>query len=115
MVTAESRPLEPGRSPIPYRRREGLRRASVVRVHSFRRAFEVTPMNAVTQDIFHQADELSADVRQPFPACRQIYVGGGNGIRVPIREISLSATKPGNGIEPKPAVTVSATSGPLSD
>src|SRR3546814_21190935 len=96
MVTAESRPLEPGRSPIPFRRREGLRRASVVRVHSFRRAFEVTPMNAVTQDIFHKADELSADVRQPFPASRKIYVGGGNGIRVPMREISLSATTTAN-------------------
>src|SRR3546814_4581474 len=72
-------------------------------------------MNAVTQDIFHKADELSADVRQPFPASRKIYVGGGNGIRVPMREISLSATKTANGIEPNPSVTVYDTSGPYSD
>src|SRR3546814_8244176 len=72
-------------------------------------------MNAVTQDIFHKADELSADVRQPFPASRKIYVGGGNGIRVPMREISLSATKTANGIEPNPSVTVYVTSGPYSD
>src|SRR3546814_11699742 len=72
-------------------------------------------MNAVTQDIFHKADELSADVRQPFPASRKISVGGGNGIRVPMREISLSATKTANGIEPNPSVTVYDTSGPYSD
>ncbi|MGH8444968.1 MAG: phosphomethylpyrimidine synthase ThiC, partial [Solimonas sp.] len=72
-------------------------------------------MNAVPQDLFRKADELSAEVRQPFPASRKIYVEGSRGVRVPMREISLTATRTAKGIEPNPPVTVYDTSGPYSD
>ncbi|NKF22269.1 phosphomethylpyrimidine synthase ThiC [Solimonas marina] len=72
-------------------------------------------MSAVVQDIFRKADELSAEVRQPFPQSRKIYVPGPAGMRVPMREISLNATRTADGIEPNPPVTVYDTSGPYSD
>ncbi|TJY59010.1 phosphomethylpyrimidine synthase ThiC [Sinimarinibacterium sp. CAU 1509] len=72
-------------------------------------------MSAVPQDIFHQAEELSADVRQPFPNSRKIHVDGPGGMRVPMREISLTATRTERGLEPNPPVTVYDTSGPYSD
>ncbi|WP_028008184.1 phosphomethylpyrimidine synthase ThiC [Solimonas flava] len=72
-------------------------------------------MNAVPQDLFRKADELSAEVRQPFPASRKIYVEGAGDVRVPMREITLSATRSAGGIEPNPPVTVYDTSGPYSD
>ena len=72
-------------------------------------------MNAIPQDLFRKADELSADVRQPFAASRKIYVEGPGGLRVPMREISQSATKTAQGIEPNPPLTVYDTSGPYTD
>ncbi len=54
----------------------------------------------------------------PFPASRKVYVSGANeGVRVPMREITLSPTKPMNGGAPTPnePVTVYDTSGPFTD
>jgi phosphomethylpyrimidine synthase len=54
----------------------------------------------------------------PFPASRKIYVDGVQpGVRVPMREISLSPTKPMNGSGPvnNAPVTVYDTSGPYTD
>jgi len=55
---------------------------------------------------------------QPFPASRKVYVEGTlPGVRVAMREISLSPTRPANGdpLNPNPAVTVYDTSGPYTD
>ncbi|SER14100.1 phosphomethylpyrimidine synthase [Solimonas aquatica] len=72
-------------------------------------------MNAVIDNLFRQADELSAEVRKPFPASRKIYVAGSGDVRVPMREVSLSPTRTRDGIEPNPPVTLYDTSGPYSD
>ena len=54
----------------------------------------------------------------PFAASRKVYVEGSlPGVRVPMREISLTATHSvnGNGGTPNPSVTVYDTSGPYTD
>ncbi len=54
----------------------------------------------------------------PFPASRKIYVEGTMpGVRVPMREISLTPTRPASGGAPvpNPPVTVYDTSGPYTD
>jgi phosphomethylpyrimidine synthase len=54
----------------------------------------------------------------PFPASRKIYVEGvGEGVRVPMREISLTPTRSTNGGSPttNEPVTVYDTSGPYTD
>ncbi|MDB5969621.1 MAG: thiC [Hydrocarboniphaga sp.] len=66
-------------------------------------------------EMFRRADELSADLRKPFPSSAKIHVDGPNGLRVPMREISLTATHTANGDEPNPPVTVYDTSGPYTD
>jgi phosphomethylpyrimidine synthase len=72
-------------------------------------------MSATAEDIHRRAEQLSADVTQPFPSSRKIYVEGPQGVRVPMREISLTATKTRDGLEPNPPVTVYDTSGPYTD
>ncbi|WP_455388652.1 phosphomethylpyrimidine synthase ThiC [Petrachloros mirabilis] len=55
---------------------------------------------------------------EPFPASKKVYVTGTeSGVRVPMREISLTATKSMNGGAPTPnePVTVYDTSGPYTD
>jgi phosphomethylpyrimidine synthase len=54
----------------------------------------------------------------PFPASRKVYVEGARpGVRVPMREISLTPTRVANGGAPSanPPVTVYDTSGPYTD
>ncbi len=54
----------------------------------------------------------------PFPASRKVYVQGAMpGVRIPMREISLTSTRPANGGAPvsNPPVTVYDTSGPYTD
>ena len=72
-------------------------------------------MSAAPDAIFHRAAELSADVRRPFPASRKVHVDGPEGVRVPMRAISLSATRGETGLTPNPPVTVYDTSGPYTD
>ncbi|WP_281784259.1 phosphomethylpyrimidine synthase ThiC [Sinimarinibacterium flocculans] len=72
-------------------------------------------MSAVADTIFQKAEELSEEVRRPFPASRKIHVDGPLDVRVPMREISLSATRIADGLEPNPPVTVYDTSGPYTD
>ena len=51
-----------------------------------------------------------------FPGSRKIYVEGSRpDIRVPMREITLSDTHVGDGVEKNPPVTVYDTSGPYTD
>ncbi len=55
---------------------------------------------------------------EPFPASKKVYVAGAHpGVKVPMREISLSPTKPMNGGPPTPnePITVYDTSGPYTD
>jgi phosphomethylpyrimidine synthase len=54
----------------------------------------------------------------PFPASRKVYIEGATaGVRVPMREISLTPTRPANGGAPasNPPVAVYDTSGPYTD
>src|SRR5512132_4502898 len=54
----------------------------------------------------------------PFAASRKVHVDGSlPGVRVPMREISLTRTQSvnGNGGTPNPSVTVYDTSGPYTD
>ncbi len=54
----------------------------------------------------------------PFPASRKVYVEGAHaGVRVPMREISLTPTRSMNGGDPTPnaPITVYDTSGPYTD
>ncbi|MFA5940119.1 MAG: phosphomethylpyrimidine synthase ThiC [Sinimarinibacterium sp.] len=71
-------------------------------------------MSALPEQIFQKAEELSAEVRKPFPNSRKIHVEH-NGLRVPMREIALTATRTAQGLESNPPVTVYDTSGPYSD
>ncbi|WP_447974116.1 phosphomethylpyrimidine synthase ThiC [Nitrospira sp. Kam-Ns4a] len=60
----------------------------------------------------------SAITTQPFPASRKVYVEGSMpGVRVPMREITLTPTRTANGggPVPNPPVTVYDTSGPYTD
>ncbi len=60
----------------------------------------------------------AAITTQPFPASKKVYAGGAfPGVRVPMREISLSPTKSMNGGAPTPnePITVYDTSGPYTD
>jgi phosphomethylpyrimidine synthase len=62
--------------------------------------------------------ETSALTTAPFPASRKIYVEGAlPGVRVPMREISLSPTRTNQTHAPSanPAVTIYDTSGPYTD
>jgi len=65
----------------------------------------------------HRSAE-SALTTTPFPASRKVYVQGTQaGVRVPMREISLTATKSMNGGTPTPnePITIYDTSGPYTD
>ncbi|MBA4284782.1 MAG: phosphomethylpyrimidine synthase ThiC [Xanthomonadaceae bacterium] len=66
-----------------------------------------------------RADALGAEVREPFAKSRKIYVTGSRpDIRVPMREISQTATRlygPDGGEVANPPVTVYDTAGPYTD
>ncbi|SPP63327.1 phosphomethylpyrimidine synthase ThiC [Nitrospira lenta] len=64
------------------------------------------------------ADNAATLTTAPFPASRKIHVSGAHpGVRVPMREISLSPTKSMNGGAPTPnePITIYDTSGPYTD
>ncbi|HEX6531735.1 MAG TPA: phosphomethylpyrimidine synthase ThiC, partial [Nitrospira sp.] len=65
-----------------------------------------------------QHAKAPAITTQPFPASRKVYVEGTQaGVRVPMREISLTPTKSVNGGAPVPnePIVVYDTSGPYTD
>ncbi len=73
--------------------------------------------NATTGGNGHHASD-SLPTAAPFSASRKIYVEGTMpGVRVPMREISLTPTRPANGGTPvpNPPITVYDTSGPYTD
>ena len=73
-------------------------------------------MSALPNDFLHDATRLTEDATRPFPASRKVYVEGSRpDIKVPMREISLTATRVKDGLEPNAPVTVYDTSGPYTD
>src|ERR1700756_387315 len=78
-------------------------------------------MSAAAEDLLKQslqqkAEELSAEVRQPFPRSRKIYIQGSRpDIRVPMREVTQTPTRTAKGEEANPPLTVYDTSGPYTD
>ena len=61
-------------------------------------------------------DELSAEVRRPFPRSRKVYVEGSRpGVRVPVREVELSDSPASHGGTPNPPFPLYDTSGPYTD
>jgi phosphomethylpyrimidine synthase len=73
-------------------------------------------MIAVPEDLALEATRLSAEVTEPFPASRKIYVPGSRSdIRVPMREIEQRDTPAMFGAETNPPITVYDNSGPYTD
>jgi phosphomethylpyrimidine synthase len=68
------------------------------------------------QQLRSAGSDLRVANMQQFPGSRKIYRAGSNGIRVPMREISLAATASlSGGPEPNAPVVVYDTSGPYTD
>jgi phosphomethylpyrimidine synthase len=73
-------------------------------------------MSAIPQDILKNAATLTADATRAFPGSRKAYVAGSRAdLRVPMREVTQTATRSSGGVEPNPPVTVYDTSGPYTD
>jgi phosphomethylpyrimidine synthase len=73
-------------------------------------------MNAVPSELIRDAERLSEAVTRPIPGSRKVFVEGTqHGVRVPMREIALTATPTLFGGEENPPVTVYDTSGPYTD
>src|SRR5690606_41333414 len=61
-------------------------------------------------------EQLSSEVRRPFPGSRKIYVEGSRpDLRVPMRLIEQSPTPASSGVEANPPIPVYDTSGPYTD
>jgi phosphomethylpyrimidine synthase len=73
-------------------------------------------MNAVTDDMMQQAEQLSADLTRPIPGSRKIYAHGSrDDLRVPMREVAQARTAKSFGAEINPALAIYDTSGPYTD
>ena len=73
-------------------------------------------MSAIPEDFITKTTQLSEDVTKPFSGSKKIYVTGSRpDIRVPMREVTTTATHTDNGEEANLPITVYDTSGPYSD
>lgn len=73
-------------------------------------------MSATANDVAAAAERLSAEVTQPFPASRKIYITGSRpDLQVPLREITLTPTQTADGPQHNPPLPVYDTSGPYTD
>ncbi len=74
-------------------------------------------MSAIPDDFIRRTTEVQDTAIRPFANSRKIYIQGGTpDIRVPMREISQSATTAGvDAAEPNPPICVYDTSGPYTD
>jgi phosphomethylpyrimidine synthase len=71
---------------------------------------------AQTEEFIRQAATLSAEATRTFAGSRKTFVTGSRpDLRVPMREVTQTATRAARGVEPNPPVTVYDTSGPYSD
>jgi len=73
-------------------------------------------MSAIPEEFVLKAGKLSAEVTQPFPGSRKVYVQGARAdLRVGMREIRQADTAASLGAETNPPITVYDTSGPYTD
>jgi len=73
-------------------------------------------MSAIPEEFVRTTARLSDEVTKPFPASRKIYVDGSRpDLRVPMREVILTPTHAGSGVEENPPVYLYDTSGPYTD
>ena len=73
-------------------------------------------MSADPSDVATQAERLSVEATRPFPASRKIHVAGSRAdLRVPLREIDLTATETADGPRLNAPLPVYDTSGPYTD
>ncbi|MCL4316616.1 MAG: phosphomethylpyrimidine synthase ThiC, partial [Gammaproteobacteria bacterium] len=73
-------------------------------------------MSAVPDKVLSNTFTLDRTVTQPFPNSRKVYLAGSRaGVRVPMREVTLSPTPASFGAEPNLPVYVYDTSGPYTD
>ena len=60
-------------------------------------------MSAIPEEFVRKTARLSGEVTRPFPSSRKIYVQGSRpDLRVPMREVSLTATHTKDGVEENP-------------
>ncbi len=73
-------------------------------------------MSAIPESFLKKTAELSAEITQPFPRSRKVYIQGSRpDIRVGMREISQAKTNASFGAEVNPPIPVYDTSGPFTD
>ena len=73
-------------------------------------------MNAKSEHLLEKISQLDTSGRQHYPRSRKVYVEGSRAdLKVPMREISLTATQTESGIEENPPIRVYDTSGIYSD
>ena len=73
-------------------------------------------MNAKSEHLLEKISQLDTSGQQHYPSSRKVYVEGSRAdLKVPMREISLTATQTESGIEENPPVRVYDTSGIYSD
>ena len=73
-------------------------------------------MSAIPEEFVTKTARLSAEVTQPFPRSKKIFIEGSRpDIRVGMREVICSATTSASGSEENPPIPVYDTSGPFTD
>ena len=73
-------------------------------------------MNAKSEHLLEKISQLDTSGQQHYPRSRKVYVEGSRAdLKVPMREISLTATQTESGIEENPPIRVYDTSGIYSD
>ena len=73
-------------------------------------------MNAKSEHLLEKISRLDTSGQQHYPNSRKVYVEGSRAdLKVPMREISLTATQTEAGIEENPPIRVYDTSGIYSD
>ena len=73
-------------------------------------------MNAKSEHLLEKISQLDTGGQQHYPRSRKVYVEGSRAdLKVPMREISLTATQTESGIEENPPIRVYDTSGIYSD
>ncbi|MEX0606794.1 MAG: phosphomethylpyrimidine synthase ThiC, partial [Halofilum sp. (in: g-proteobacteria)] len=73
-------------------------------------------MSTTANEVAAAAERLSAEVTQPFPASRKIYIAGSRpDLQVPLREIALAPTQTADGPQHNPPLPVYDTSGVYTD
>ena len=73
-------------------------------------------MNAESEHLLEKISKLDTSGEQHYPNSRKVYVQGSRSdLKVPMREISLTATETETGLEENPSIRVYDTSGIYSD